>query len=72
VTAYEISVVGRVDATLLADLEEVEAVPRSTVTVLRGTLSDPAALRGLLERLQDRGLELVAIRQLEPGDDERE
>jgi hypothetical protein len=68
VTAYEISVLGRVDSALLADLEELEAVPSPTVTVLRGTLSDPGQLRRVLARLQDRGLELVEIRQLE-GDD---
>jgi hypothetical protein len=64
--------VGRVDAALLADLDDLEAVRRPTVTVLRGTLADPAALGGLLERLQDRGLELVEIRQVESGDGERE
>jgi hypothetical protein len=68
VTAYEISVLGRVDGALLADLEELEAVRRPTVTVLRGTLSDPGQLRRLLSRLQDRGLELVEIRQLEADD----
>ena len=67
-TAYEISVLGRVDGALLADLEELEAVRRPTVTVLRGTLSDPGQLRRLLSRLQDRGLELVEIRQLEADD----
>lgn len=67
-TAYEISVLGRVDSALLADLEELEAVRSPTVTVLRGTLSDPGQLRRVLARLQDRGLELVEIRQLE-GDD---
>lgn len=67
-TAYEISVLGRVDGALLADLEELEAVRRPTVTVLRGTLSDPGQLRRLLARLQDRGLELVEIRQLEADD----
>jgi hypothetical protein len=73
VTAYEISVLGRVDAALLADLEELETVRRPTVTVLRGTLADPGQLRGLLGRLQDRGLELVEVRQVEPdadGDDQ--
>jgi hypothetical protein len=65
VTAYEISVLGRVDANLLADLDELEAVRRPTVTVLRGTLADSADLRRLLGRLQDRGLELVEIRQLD-------
>lgn len=67
-TAYEISVLGRVDGALLADLEELETVRRPTVTVLRGTLSDPGQLRRLLARLQDRGLELVEIRQLEADD----
>jgi hypothetical protein len=70
VTAYEISVLGRVDSALLADLEELEAVRRPTVTVLRGTLSDPGQLRRLLARLQDRGLELVEIRQLEADADD--
>ncbi|HEY6758034.1 MAG TPA: hypothetical protein VI318_01030 [Baekduia sp.] len=67
-TAYEISVLGRVDAGLLADLDELEAVRRPTITVLRGTLSHPADLKALLGRLQDRGLELVEIRQLDAGD----
>ncbi|WP_027008078.1 hypothetical protein [Conexibacter woesei] len=67
-TAYEISVLGRVDSALLADLEDLETVRRPTVTVLRSTLSDPAQLRRLLARLQDRGLELVEIRQLDADD----
>lgn len=71
-TAYEISVMGRVDDSLLADLEELEAVQEPTVTVLRGTLADPGQLRHLLGRLQDRGLELVEIRQLDADDGERE
>jgi hypothetical protein len=65
VTAYEISVLGRVDAAVLADLQELEAVRRPTVTVLRGTLADAAQLRALLARLQERGLELVELRQLD-------
>jgi hypothetical protein len=65
VTAYEISVLGRVDANVLADLKELEAVRRPTVTVLRGTLADAAQLRGLLARLQDRGLELVELRRID-------
>jgi hypothetical protein len=71
VTAYEISVLGRVDANVLADLKELEAVRRPTVTVLRGTIADAAQLRGLLARLQERGLELFELRQLEgEGDGE--
>jgi hypothetical protein len=64
VTAYEISVLGRVDANVLADLEGLERVRRPTVTVLRGTIADAAQLRGLLARLQERGLELFELRQL--------
>ncbi|WCB94426.1 hypothetical protein DSM104299_03162 [Baekduia alba] len=71
-TAYEISVLGRVDAALLADLEQLEAVRQPTVTVLRGTLSDPGELRTVLARLQDRGLELVEIRQLDADDGDPE
>jgi hypothetical protein len=65
VTDYEISVLGRVDAGVLADLAELEAVRRPTVTVLRGTLADAGQLRGLLARLQARGLELVELRRLD-------
>jgi hypothetical protein len=67
--AYEISVLGRVDADIIGDLREVEGHGAAPVTVLRSSVSDADALRRVLDRLHDRGLELVAIRQVPDDDD---
>jgi hypothetical protein len=66
-TDYEISIKGRVDPSLLADLGRLEADERPAITVLRGPLEGQEGLRRLLMRLQDRGLELVEVRQLGGG-----
>jgi hypothetical protein len=66
-TAYEISVKGHVGDALLADLDGLEASERPAMTVLRSDLHDAGALRELLDRLSDRGLELVEVRQVAPG-----
>jgi hypothetical protein len=68
---YEIKIKGRVDASLLTDLGRFESDELPATTVLRGPLADPEALRRLLHRLQDRGLELVGVRQLEVDEHER-
>jgi len=65
VAEYEISIKGRVDPSLLTDLGALESDERPAVTVLRGPLDDPDGLRRLLNRLQDRGLELIEVRQLD-------
>jgi len=69
-TDYEISIKGRVDASLLADLGRFETDERPAITVVRGELDGQQGLRRLLTRLQDRGLELIEVRQLDapPGD----
>jgi hypothetical protein len=66
-TAYEISVKGRVSADLLADLEGLQAREQPVLTILRGDVDDVGGLRELLDRLSDRGLELVEVRQVESG-----
>jgi hypothetical protein len=66
---YEISVKGRVDASLVSDLGVLEADERPAVTVLRGPLTGQDGLRELLSRLQDRGLELIEVRQLDSGEE---
>jgi hypothetical protein len=68
-TEYEISIKGRVDPSMLADLGRLEADERPAITVLRGPLDGQEGLRRLLLGLQDRGLELVDVRQLDepPG-----
>ena len=66
-TSYEISVKGHVSEALLADLDGLEAHQRPALTVLRSDVDDPGALRLLLDRLSDRGLELVEVRQVDGG-----
>jgi hypothetical protein len=36
-------------------------------TVLRGPVADQAALHGLLQKVRDLGLPLVAVNQIDPG-----
>jgi hypothetical protein len=62
---YEISIKGRLDPSMLTDLGPFESDEYPAVTILRGPLADQAGLRSLLTRLQDRGLELVEVRQLD-------
>jgi hypothetical protein len=66
---YEISIRGRLDPSLLADLGQFESDEHPATTVLRGPLTDQDGLRDLLARLQNRGLELVEVRRLD-GDEE--
>jgi hypothetical protein len=66
-TSYEISVKGHVSEALLADLDGLQAHQRPAVTVLRSDVDDAGALRLLLDRLSDRGLELVEVRQVDGG-----
>jgi hypothetical protein len=66
--AYEISVRGRVGADLLADLHDLETREQSSLTILRGDVADAAGLRVLLDRLSDRGLELIEVHQVPRGE----
>ena len=47
-TDYEISIKGRVDASLLADLGRFETDERPAITVVRGELDGQQGLRRLL------------------------
>jgi hypothetical protein len=66
-TAYEISVKGLVSDDLLADLQDLERREQPALTILRGDVEGPGGLRELLDRLSDRGLELVEVRQVDAG-----
>ncbi|MCW2982683.1 MAG: hypothetical protein JWR63_253 [Conexibacter sp.] len=64
-TSYEISVKGHVSEALLADLDGLEAHEQPPMTVLLSEVDGAAELRVLLDRLSDRGLELVEVRQVD-------
>ena len=61
---YEIRVRGRLTDSLVAAFEGMNASVEPVETVLHGPVQDQAALYGLLDRIQDLGLELVEVRRL--------
>ncbi len=63
-TAYEISVKGRVGADLLADFHGLESREQAALTILRGDVTGANGLNELLDRLSDRGLELIEVHQV--------
>jgi|1185.fasta_scaffold63896_2 hypothetical protein len=62
-TGYKIRVRGRFDDQSVARLADVTDKFGVSETVLCGHLDDQAELHGLLERLQDMGFELLAVRR---------
>ncbi len=65
---YEVAVQGRLGenwSDWLSGLEiESENAGGQTITMLRGTVADQAALFGLLDRVRDLGLPLLLVRHL--------
>ena len=59
---YEIRVRGQVSETLL-DHFTLSAHVKPVETTLYGKIEDQAALRGLLERIEMLGLELIEVRR---------
>lgn len=62
--SYEIRIKGKVGDPLLASFAELDASIKPAETVLTGVIEDQAALHGLLDRIQELGLELIEIRQV--------
>jgi hypothetical protein len=62
---YEIRVRGRVGKSLLSGFDGFDAEVEPAETILRGAISDQAALHGVLDRIQGLGLELVEVRRLD-------
>lgn len=62
---YEIVVRGRLSARYGSVFEGLELRPRAGSTALRGEFADQAALHGVLDRLQDFGIELVSINAID-------
>jgi hypothetical protein len=59
----EIRIRGQIDAHWSAWFEDLEIIQRTEEdeTVLRGTVTDQAALYGLLAKLRDLGLALLSV-----------
>jgi hypothetical protein len=62
-TRYEITVRGRLSATLMGAFDGLTASASAGETVLRGEIVDQAALYGVLERIESLGLELLDVRR---------
>ena len=61
-TTYVIEVSGRIPAALAGELDTFDQHADDATTVLTGPIVDPAALYGLLARLESFGVALVSIR----------
>ena len=64
---YEIRVKGRITDAMLTELEGMNATVEPVGTVLHGPVADQAALRGVIDRIQGLGLELLEVRRLPDG-----
>ncbi len=62
---YEIRVAGVLPPEALLDFEQLSASVQPVETVLHGPLRDPAALHGLLARLETLGVQVLEIRRLQ-------
>jgi hypothetical protein len=61
---FEIRVTGRLPEDVLEEIEGVRVSVLPVETILRGSVSDQAALHQLISRLQELGLELTEVRRL--------
>lgn len=52
---------------MISDFADMAASVEPVDTVLYGEVRDQAALHGLLDRIQERGLELIEVRRLHAG-----
>ena len=65
---YEIRVAGVLDAGWSAWFDELEVTSDDQLgqTVVAGPVADQAALHGVLARIRDLGLTLIAVQRIEP------
>jgi hypothetical protein len=61
---YMIRVSGRLSEALLTAFPSLRAHPVPVQTALRGELPDQSALQGVLNRLDELGVEIVAVEKL--------
>jgi hypothetical protein len=62
---YEIVVKDRLSSRFQHALGDVEITPEPGRTVLTGEFRDQSQLHGLLDRLQDFGIELVSVNAID-------
>ncbi|WP_181783132.1 hypothetical protein [Pseudonocardia pini] len=62
---YEIRLAGRLDPRWTAWFDGMTLTAGGDSTTLHGVLADQAALHGVLRRIRDLGLPLVALRRLD-------
>lgn len=66
--SYEIRIRGHMGSTLHAAFPELNLVLKPAETVLFGRVPDQAALLGLLDRMQELGLEVVDVHRSQAAD----
>ena len=62
-TSYEIRIRGHLGATMLRAFPALRAETPGQDTLLRGAVTDQAALHGVLARIEALGLELLEVRR---------
>jgi hypothetical protein len=65
---YEVRVEGVLDARWSAWFAGLQIRSEGTETILAGTLPDQPALHGILDRVWDLGLTVIAVRRLPLGE----
>jgi hypothetical protein len=63
---YEIRVAGVLDSRWAAWFDGLQVSGHNEETVISGLLTDQSALHGLLAKVRDLGLTLIAVRRLDP------
>jgi hypothetical protein len=58
---YEIHIAGAVPGDVLGGLEDVQVLTQPLTSTLSGTVTDLAALHGLINRLHGAGLQLIEV-----------
>jgi hypothetical protein len=62
-TRFVITIRGEAGPTVRSIFENFDVAVAENVTVLRGDLADSAAFNGLIQQLQDLGIEIIEVRR---------
>jgi hypothetical protein len=65
VDSFVITVRGHAGDVVRAAFQEFDLEVEGDNTILRGELADQAALHGVLQRMQDYGIEIIEVRRVE-------